>query len=909
MATINTGVTLSGGFQLSGGYTISTSLIPGDPYWPYVSYLSQTSATNAQQNNTFLDASINNFTITRNGSTTQGPVAPFGANWSNYFNGSTDYLTLPSGNAALQFTSSDFTLEAWVYPSTFVANGNPIFALDVNGSWYASVRFGYNSSGAIELFMSTTGAAWAINLSSGIGTVALNTWQHVALSKSGTSVRVFLNGVQQGATQTLSGSLMTSTNNWIGYLNAPSAQYVNGYISNARIVKGTALYTANFTPSTTPLTPITNTSLLTCQSPSFQDNGPNAFTLTASGSPQIQRFNPFSSYLQTPNTYSTKFNGTSDYLATPSTLTNITGNFTMEAWVYPTLNGASNDILTQWGPTAANLSFIFRVESGRPAFYWNNPGSGQTFGVIGTTTSVVVNQWSHIAVTRSGSTIRLFVNGTTDSSTLSAVGAFPTVTCPFYIGTTSPGTTEFWNGYISNLRFVNGTALYTANFTVPTAPLTAITNTALLTLQNATFVDNSTNAFALTVGGTPTPKQYNPSGYTNTVIQTYDPTINGGSMYFNGTTDYLTATNNTVLQFGTGDYTIEFWMYQTTTISNQVQIEIGRAALTSTPGLQISTVSGVLTVYGGATVSTTLVTAGSTLSANSWYHVALTRSSSSTKLFINGVQTGSTATDSTNYTQGYTWIASGAAGSNLDIGYISNLRIIKGTALYTTNFVSPQTPLISVTNTQLLLNGTNAGIYDASMINNQVTVSGAKTSTSVVKYGSSSMAFNGSTDYLAEPSNIGFSFGTGDFTIEGWFYSGLTATGGLFQVASTAGGFGGVTGIALGVKSGKYSIYYNNGSSADSTGLSISANVWNYFTVVKSNNVTKIYLNGVLDTGVGTAGSIADTTNYTGTYLTVGGFYSSQYVWNGNISDLRITKGFARYTTNFTPPTSALTNY
>ena len=398
--------------------------------------------------------------------------SPYYDTYSAYFDGTGDYLTLPSGNASLQPASSDFTIEAWVYPTAFVANGNPVAAIDVNGSYYAAIRFGYESSGAISLLMSTNGTTWSIQLGSGLGTLTLNTWQHMAVSKSGTSVRVFLNGVQQGSTQTLSSAtLMTGTNNWIGYLNAPSAQYVNGYISNWRLTK-TALYTTTFTPPTTPLTAIANTSLLTCQSNRFIDNSTNAFAITKAGDVKISAFQPFVSN-NTSRFTSVYFPAKTDYLAVrpqPSLIT-FPGDFTFECWVYPT-----DTTITSWkiwdarsaGSTAASTIFglvpLASPVSGSARMEYYNGTS-----YYGTTT-VFYNQWTHLAWVRSGSTLTFYVNGVAGgTATISGTQTgTATAAAPIYIGSKDNGLAGYGtNGYIADFRITNG---YARTITVPTAP-------------------------------------------------------------------------------------------------------------------------------------------------------------------------------------------------------------------------------------------------------------------------------------------------------------------------------------------------------------------------------------------------------------------------------------------------------
>ena len=80
-----------------------------DPFFSSVTYLMSTTAVNNGQNNTFLDSSTNNLTITRNGNTTQGSLSPYGNLWSNYFGGTGDFLQTPQ-STALAANSTDYTV-------------------------------------------------------------------------------------------------------------------------------------------------------------------------------------------------------------------------------------------------------------------------------------------------------------------------------------------------------------------------------------------------------------------------------------------------------------------------------------------------------------------------------------------------------------------------------------------------------------------------------------------------------------------------------------------------------------------------------------------------------------------------------------------------------------------------------
>lgn len=193
-----------------------------DPQFQYVTALLHGDGTNAAQNNTFLDSSSNNFTITRNGNTTQGSFSPYGSLWSNYFNGSNDYLSL-SSNAAFAPGTSDFTIEAWLYPtSSMGSNYVGVFVVNAtNGLFFGNLTtgFGLRATNTGDIIYAPT--------------LAANQWTHVAISRSGTSIKMFYNGQQVASTT-------DSTNYAQGAATIAKdtgPDYFPGYISNFRLVK------------------------------------------------------------------------------------------------------------------------------------------------------------------------------------------------------------------------------------------------------------------------------------------------------------------------------------------------------------------------------------------------------------------------------------------------------------------------------------------------------------------------------------------------------------------------------------------------------------------------------------------------------------------------------------------------
>jgi len=164
--------------------------------------------------------------------------------------------------------------------------------------------------------------------------------------------------------------------------------------------------------------------------------------------------------------------------------------------------------------------------------------------------------------------------------------------------------------------------------------------------------------------------------------------------------------------FGTGDFTIEFFI-NPNAVGAGIAHGIISFPVNSTISAPVVYLNGDNSIRYSNYVTETV---GSVLSVGTWYHVAASRSSGVTKLFVNGTQSGSNLTDSGNFGVGTNMPVIGASvnssGAILAVldAYLSNIRIVKGTALYTSNFTAPTSPLSSITNTQLLLSS-NSGAY------------------------------------------------------------------------------------------------------------------------------------------------------------------------------------------------------
>ena len=157
------------------------------------------------------------------------------------------------------------------------------------------------------------------------------------------------------------------------------------------------------------------------------------------------------------------------------------------------------------------------------------------------------------------------------------------------------------------------------------------------------------------------------------------------SFYFNGSNSYL-QTNQANVAFGTRDFTIEAWVYMNS-VSGSRNIYDGRN--TGTQNIPTIYYNAGLYYYVAGSNRIT----GGTLSADTWYHIAVARSGTSTKMFVNGTQVGSTYSDSTDYVAGsginvYWGNYSGNLGGDY-IGYMQDMRVTHGLARYTSNFTPP----------------------------------------------------------------------------------------------------------------------------------------------------------------------------------------------------------------------------
>ena len=379
-----------------------------------------------------------------------------------------DSIEVPS-STDLSFGSGDFTIECWAYFNSLPSNMT-VANFDGGGS-YSSIFFAHLPT--LNCYISGNGTSWNVLAGNSLGTPSTGVWHHLALVREGNFYKGFLDGVLGFSVNNSSGPYGSSALARIGNAHASLSQGIDGYIDDFRITKGVARY-GNFTPPTagfSTLTPVEpyfhNNSLLmhgdgTNGSTTFEDDSINNHSITAYGNAQISttqsKFGGASMY----------FDGSGDYLQiAQDTSTDLSDNdFTIEAWIRPKSVTGTNTIFSQWNSGASGPIFYLNGANLVFAVYRNGGGAW----IIGSTT-LSVNTWYHVAVVRSGSTIKTYINGQLEGSMNYTLAIYTHYT---NVGRWRGYADRDFEGYIDDFRLTKGVARYTANFTPPTSALPSL---------------------------------------------------------------------------------------------------------------------------------------------------------------------------------------------------------------------------------------------------------------------------------------------------------------------------------------------------------------------------------------------------------------------------------------------------
>jgi hypothetical protein len=308
-------------------------------------------------------------------------------------------------------------------------------------------------------------------------------------------------------------------------------------------------------------------------------------------------------------------NATSDYISTASIALG-SSDFSIETWINPT---AGTSILTLFSSATAELgsaSFVVWYNGTANTIIFNSASVLITGSV-----SSLIGVWTHVALTRIGNVFTLYANG----SNIGSVTIARTFTgSTIQINRGYGGAISGFVGYYANTRVVVGSSAYTGNFTKPTTPVTAITNTRwLLNYGNAVVVDKSAKGYGLVPNGT--------QSISTTVVK-----YGSGSVYFNGATSYVvTPTTTPQWNWAATGYTIEAWLYPTA-LGSTVRPIVSQSTGASNYWELIFNTLGQLQFRYWTGAARTLIDTGTIMSLNTWSHMALTFDGTNIRIFVDG---------------------------------------------------------------------------------------------------------------------------------------------------------------------------------------------------------------------------------------------------------------------------------
>jgi len=643
----------------------------------------------------------------------------------------------------------------------------------------------------------------------------------------------------------------------------------------------------------------------------FVDSSTSNHTVTGQGTVKQTSFSPFRM-----GGYSTYFDGSGDWLrddtigdamdATDGS--NFCDNFTIELWLWNNDTPASNDYFISSNAVSSGANdFLF----GTNRVYWNAIQSGSDYGGSGSSAKAKQYQWQHFVLQHeynpsSGGVdiLTLWIDGSqafrdTSNSRISFANntfAFGTEADAGNFGSLG----NYFNGYLYDVK-ITKLALYTSTdlyIPVPTEPSTPHPTANIFHGMQKGTIDPR-----FTIGGTPHCLTWTPLDYSNYKV------ANGGSYHFDGNGDYLQIADNADFDLP-GEFSYEFWFYRTGSSSGTYQAILGaNGSGSSGLAFYITQSSGGLSVYQ----SDWHFLNAATVEDKTWNHVLLMRDSANLlQLFLNGNRVAS-ATDATafydNSSGSGTRIGYDISANGYFKGFITDVRIVKGsTGEYSsgTTITVPAGPLTAITNTKLLLSGTNSKITDRSQFYHFPNLYGNVASSSAQQhFGENTLAFDGNGDRIVL-DRAAIPLGDDiDWTIETWVRSpsaDATRVDLISQYeASPADGRMGIY-----FASSKLVFFQSNLSPSSLTGTTdVVNNQWHHVAVTNHVGTRRIYLDGNFEGSVSGTGHMLNTGTVIGD---LGNGLTNGAELNGYMHDVRITQGLVRYPYIAKPITLTTTN-
>ncbi len=598
--------------------------------------------------------------------------------------------------------------------------------------------------------------------------------------------------------------------------------------------------------------------------------------------------------------YALSLNGTSQYAQTASAtdLNFQAGDFTIRGWFYFTsrqtcclvdkLDDGNNR--REWS--------LYYYDTNSLYFYYSTDGANNT-GSVSASWTPSLNTWYFIAVMRSLGGFSFFVNGSQVGTTQSLPATFYSGVAPVTLGAHYPGSSLLFPGYVCDVEMAKGVARSGA---VPSSPLVADTHTSALFRVNdsGTVVDDSGTGKAWTLYGSPQSITAHPvtnSGVTIADAAGYYPNL-PAACYFDGSSA-LSVADDESLEIGSQDFALEILYCQVATISSPVVVYKASSTAVSWGFAKYNSTYMAFLWSTNGTSWNVYVTWAWQPTIGKTHHLVISRSGSVLRFYADGVKIGSDQSCSAAFINNGTPVCLGTfptTSFSSFQGYLADFRLSIGTNRgYTGDTIPvPTSPLEADAYTRLLIPMRTPGgaFVDVSGTGKTVATSGSPV---MVNMPPASKTLNLSSAYLYLADNADFHLAgdaSTDFTVDAW----------VKGVGPICSYFDGTNGWAVILYGNWYGLSFNHGNDLATflpSNDTPDTTVWNHCAVVRRNGTLFIYRNGALKAS-GTLGAVT----LPSTVFRVGAYYwnSSYSYFTGQIANLRVTKGLARWTRDFTPP-------
>jgi hypothetical protein len=626
-------------------------------------------------NSTFIDSSSNNRSITVSYNvelTAWNPNHPKG---QAFYSDGNDYVETRLASTDFSF-DGDFCIEGWVYHLTAPDTSTYYFSTSAANQTGVAIRTApLASNNSVVSFDYGMNASDGIaNDNKGSATLSIRQWHHLALTRDSGTMRLFVDGVLERTLTNSTNFSQAGGNKFnIGADRSGTREGTfKGWVNGVRVVKGYPVYTSAFTPATTPPENIVGTVYL---KNNYSYNGIDYAGATKEMYPPDNNYrtnlgrswSPFDTLEYNNSTHfgsiGFKGSGNEHLTADMSDVSIGTGDFTFQCWLYYTQQPNTMTIFD--GRTATSSGLYIGLSPGGEATVNGSTGLIEATAQPPNGFDKLRHTWIHLAVVRNSGTLKIYKNGievysTSNSSNIS------TLNSSTRIGQSYNNTSNQWPGYLYDVK-LSSVAEYTTGFTPSLTPVSS--SNAYLHLKGTEV------QIADTAGGL----QIEQTGSTaaGTTAQTK---FNSYSLNFTrANSDYYRLGNAYInressLGFGTGDFTIEMWIYFLDSTSDH----------------------GILTGWSTGTKIWRLAAGnrldifeqnlgwhyGSSVPLNQWNHIAFYRNSGTSYLAANGSSQVSWS-DTNDYPAPTGNCYLGRWSSSYMNGYIEDFRITNGTSRYT----------------------------------------------------------------------------------------------------------------------------------------------------------------------------------------------------------------------------------